>query len=221
MAKADFDLKHLFRLILNSRTYQQSCIARSAHSDAESLFACYPVRRLDAEVLIDALCRVSGTGESYSSAIPEPFTYIPEDDPTIELADGSISSGFLEMFGRPPRDTGLDSERSNEPTDEQRLHLLNSTHVQRKIEQSGRLQSIPVIARGDRAETIRLVYLNILSRYPTPAEADAAAKYFEGAKVSATQALNDLAWASSTPRSSCTGTDVARRRCGAIDGYAR
>ena len=51
-----WDLKHIYRLILNSRTYQQSPIPRSSHPDAESLFACYPVRRLDAEVLIDALC---------------------------------------------------------------------------------------------------------------------------------------------------------------------
>jgi hypothetical protein len=195
LVTSGFDMKHMLRLILNSRAYQQSCIAQSSHPQAEALFAYYPVRRLDAEVLIDALCRVSGTSESYSSPIPEPFTYIPEDDPTIELADGSISSGFLEMFGRPPRDTGLQSERSNEPTDEQRLHLLNSTHVQRKIEQSGRLQAIPVLAGGDRAEIIRLVYLNVLSRFPTDQEAAAAEKYFRTGAVTATQGLNDLAWA--------------------------
>jgi hypothetical protein len=105
-AATGYDPKVLFRLITNSRTYQQSSIPRSEHSDAESLFAFYPVRRVEAEVLIDALCRISGTSEEYMSPIPEPFTFIPASSKTITLADGSITSKFLEMFGRPPRDTG-------------------------------------------------------------------------------------------------------------------
>ena len=76
----------------------------------------YPLRRLEAEVLIDALDQITGTTEQYSSAIPEPFTFIPEDQRSIALPDGSITSSFLELFGRPPRDTGLESERNNRPT---------------------------------------------------------------------------------------------------------
>ena len=67
------------------------------------------------------------------SAIPEPFTFIPNDQRTIMLGDGSITSAFLEMFGRPPRDTGLELERSNDPTASQKLHLLNSSHIRNKI----------------------------------------------------------------------------------------
>ena len=54
----------------------------------------------DAEVLIDALCWIAGDGESYWSPIPEPFTFIPEHQRSIALADGSITSPFLELFGR-------------------------------------------------------------------------------------------------------------------------
>ena len=93
-------------------------------------------------MLIDALSQITGTTEKYSSAIPEPFTFIPENQRSIALPDGSITSSFLEMFGRPPRDTGLESERNNRPTAAQRLHLLNSSHIQRKIEQSPKLQSL-------------------------------------------------------------------------------
>jgi len=61
LVAAGYDLKHVFRLILNSRTYQQSMIAQGNQAKAESLSACYPVRRLDAEVLIDALdCWIRG-----------------------------------------------------------------------------------------------------------------------------------------------------------------
>jgi len=195
LVKADYDLRHIYRLILNSRTYQQSSIPRSNHPDAEALFACYPVRQLDAEVLIDVLCWISGTAESYSSAIPEPFTFIPEENRTIELADGSITSQFLEMFGRPARDTGLESERNNQSTDAQRLHLLNSTHVQKKIEGSKRINRLIRTAKGNRRMLINMTYLNILSRYPTKKELAVAEQYFQTEGTNLRQATHDLAWA--------------------------
>ena len=195
LVKVDYDLRHLYRLILNSRTYQQSSIPGSDHPEAGALFAHYLVRRLDAEVLIDGLCQVFGGGEGYTSAIPEPFTFIPENQRTIGLADGSISSQFLEMFGRPARDTGLESERDNQPTDAQRLHLLNSSHVQRKIERSWRLRRLTGAARGNRARLIHTIYMHILSRHPTPDELVAAQAYFQTGGLKPNQAAHDLAWA--------------------------
>ncbi len=192
---AQYDLRHVYRLILNSRTYQQSSIPRTREAKAETLFACYPVRRLEAEVLIDALNAITGTGEGYTSAIPEPFSFIPDDLRTITLADGSITSSFLEMFGRPARDTGLESERNNQPTDAQRLHLLNSTQVQQKIERSVWLRKLVRTARWDVPGVIQTIYLTILSRYPTRAEQDIAEKYIRTSGLGADQAANDLAWA--------------------------
>ncbi len=113
----------------------------------------------------------------------------------IELADGSITSQFLEMFGRPSRDTGLESERNNQPTDAQRLHLLNSSHVQDKIERSSRLNGLIRTAKGNRRMLINLIYLNILSRYATQVELAAAEKYFQTKGISSRQATSDLAWA--------------------------
>jgi len=195
LVKSNYDLRHIYRLILNSRTYQQSSIPRSEHPDAKAMFAYYPVRQLDAEVLIDALCWISNTRESYSSAIPEPFSFIPEENRSIDLADGSITSQFLEMFGRPARDTGLESERGSQPTDAQRLHLLNSSHVQDKIERSWRLRGIIRNAKNNRQMLINMIYLNILSRFPTQAELTAAKTYFQTKGINAGQATNDMAWA--------------------------
>ncbi len=195
LVASHYDLRHLYRLILTSRTYQQSCIPRSDDAAAESLFAGYPVRQLDAEVLIDALCWLSGTQESYSSLIPEPFTYIPEEQRTIELADGSITSQFLEMFGRPARDTGLEAERSSQPTDAQRLHMLNSSQIQRKIESSWRLKGIARLAGQNPRLAISSVYAMVLSRYPTPVESMAAQKYLQAGAADPQGAMVDLAWA--------------------------
>lgn len=195
LIRSRYDLKAVFRLILNSRTYQQSSIPQSTHPDAAAMFACYSVRRLDAEVLVDALNKIFGGGEAYSSAIPEPFSYIPDYERTIDLADGSVTSEFLETFGRPARDTGLETERNNQPTDAQRLHMLNSTHVQRKIQQSWRTRRWSEMARKDRVGAIRLIYLNILSRYPTPEELSAAEQYFKAGGSRPDDAVQDVAWA--------------------------
>ncbi len=192
---ADWDLRHLFRLITNSRTYQQSPIAQSDHPDAEAMFACYPVRRLDAEVLIDALDWIGGTGQSYQSPIPEPFTWVPEEQRSITLADGSITSTFLQMFGRPPRDTGLESERSTNITDAQRLYMLNSSDVYRRINDSIILRRLAIEAGGDRAELIRGVYITLLSREPTPDELTRAEAYWATPGLGPEQAATDLAWA--------------------------
>ena len=195
LVAAEYDLRHIYRLILNSRTYQQSSIARSDRPGAEALFAYYPIRRLDAEVLIDALNWLGGTGESYSSAIPEPFTYIPEDHRSIALADGSITSSFLQTFGRPERDTGMESERSNQLTDAQRLYLLNSADVHRRIAGSPRLRRIVSRAGGNRAELIRGLYMMLLSREPTLGELAAAEEYWHTPGLGSRGAATDLAWA--------------------------
>jgi hypothetical protein len=191
---AKYDIHELFRLILNSRTYQQSSIPRNTHQDAEAMFACYPVRRMDAEVLVDALNWLCDTGERYSSAIPEPFTFIPENQRTIKLADGSITSPFLEMFGRPARDTGLESERNNQPTTAQRLHLLNASTIQKKIQNSQRLRRIFQRKRRKPRETIESIYLTILSRRPTQEEIAAIVQYFTDSSYTRKQAASDLVW---------------------------
>jgi len=195
LVQSGYDLQHIYRLILNSRTYQQSSIPHKSNADAETLFACYPVRQLEAEVLIDVLCRISGTQESYSSPIPEPFTFIPEEQRTIDLADGSITSQFLEMFGRPSRDTGLMSERSDQPTEAQRRHMLNSSHIQTKLERGWRIRNLVRQARGNQKQLTNSLYLNVLSRFPTEAEQQTVQAYFKTEGINTNQAANDLVWA--------------------------
>ncbi len=190
-----YDLKHLFRLILNSQTYQLSSIPASTKPGAEANFAFYPMRRLEAEVLIDALCTITGTTEEYESPIPEPFTFIPKDARSIELPDGSISSSFLELFGRPPRDTGIDSERSNRVTAQQRLHLLNSSHIRRKIEQSQKLSMAMAAGKKNPRDAVSRIYLTVLSRFPTEEEGRALRQYADAGTAKGRDVMIDLVWA--------------------------
>jgi hypothetical protein len=189
LVNSGYDLRHLFSIILNSNTYQQQSQPRASLPDATRWFARYPLRRLDAEVLLDALCDFSGHHDTYSSQIPEPFTFIPTKNRNIALTDGSITSPFLKMFGRPGRDTGLESERTRGITKDQRLHLINSSHVFNKINRSEK--AFHSSKRPDHA--LNQLYLTILSRYPTEKERAVAAAYMKTAR--GRSGKQDLLWA--------------------------
>jgi len=171
-----YDLKRFYRLILNSSTYQLSSLPRSNVPQAEANFASYSPRRLDAEVLIDAINAITGTSDLYTSPIPEPFTYIPRDKPAIAIADGSITSPFLTLFGRSARATGMENERINKPVPAQWLHMLNSSHVQQKLDQGPKLKAIFESGRKPN-EIVEELYLTVLSRFPTADEVRIAEEY--------------------------------------------
>lgn len=190
-----YDTRHVFRLILNSRTYQQTSRPPSApRADPEALFAVYPIRPLGAEALIDAINRATGSTDLYTSPIPEPYTFVPESYAAISLSDGSITSPFLELFGRSARATGLESERTVRPSAAQRMHLLNSSHIQDKIRNSARLGAILASGRS-RREMVEEVYLTVLSRYPTMQEIREAEAYANLGVARGREAWNDLMWA--------------------------
>ena len=194
LVSSGYDLKALKRQIFTSTTYQFSSIPRSRGPEARAAFASYLLRRMEAEVLIDALNGITGTSELYTSAVPEPFTYIPHDMSAVALADGSITSSFLTLFGRSSRSTGMEAERVNELGSSQWLHMLNSAAIQSKLENGPKLAAM-LSAGGTTREIAERLYLAILSRFPTDMDIEAVEEY---AKTGATQGRDlwiDVAWA--------------------------
>ncbi len=206
-----YDLKHIYRLILNSNTYQLDSQPNAWNAKDETGFSRYRLRRLDAEVLLDAINRITWGGEKYVSPIPEPFTVLPSDQRAITLADGSMESPFLELFGRPPRNTSFESERTATPSVFQAQHLLNAGHIQKKIESSKILRQLaagpvppgasgkktppPEIVRPLNPKLVEELYLRILSRFPSDEEKQAAETYLASEKRKAAESVYDLAWA--------------------------
>jgi hypothetical protein len=188
-----YDLKHLYHFVLTSQTYQFSTSAKGDGDKIEAQFGAYPVRRLDAEVLIDAINAITGTHDLYTSPIPEPFTYIPPDQPAIALADGSITSPFLALFGRSARATGMANEKNSKPVAAQWLHTLNSSHIQKKLESSDKLRQL-LEARQKPEQTLEELYLTVLSRRPAPAEVELALRYAKGGTLKRNDWI-DLTWA--------------------------
>jgi hypothetical protein len=139
-------------------------------------------------VLIDVLNQVTGTSEEYFSIIPEPYTYRPEEQRAVAMADASITSTFLEKFARSTRDAGLESDLSNRATAAQRLHMLNSSHMLRKLELAPKLRVL-LGSNARKPEAVRELYLTMLSRLPTDEE-------LQTIQVEAERGLRrrDLAW---------------------------
>ncbi len=188
-----YNLKHLRRLIFTSTTYQLSPIPRSERADAAANFASYQLQRVGAEVLNDAINQITGSTDLYTSAVPEPFTYIPKNMNAVELADGSISSSFLTLFGRSARATGMENERVNELVSRQWLYMLNSSQVQNKLQSGPKLAAI--ISSGKPQEIAERLYLTILSRFPTDADVKAVEEYAKSGVSRGRNLWIDLAWA--------------------------
>ncbi len=192
LVDSEYDLQYVLRLILESRTYQQSCVPRSETS--VSPFSAYQMRPLEAEVLADALRDLVGIRFQYTSPIPEPFTFIPRDTRSISLADASITSPFLESFGRPSRDSGRLSERSEESTAAQRLYLLNSEDIHTHLNGKKLMQLLGKSAKNP-SEWVDALYLSILSRKPTQAERREIFALRKGQGGKGRRVFVDLAWA--------------------------
>lgn len=127
----------------------------------------FPARRLDAEVLDDAICSLTGSMRSFSSIAPEPFSFLPPARKSILVEDGSISSAFLLLFGRPARDSGLLEERDNRITAKQRLYLYNSSKLWREL---GTMVRTPEFRELSHQDQIIDLYYRFLGRPPVKDE---------------------------------------------------
>ena len=174
----NYSTRALYKLILNSRAWQADWRCPPGKlSLYEKHLAVYPVRRLESEVINDVLGKLTGGYERFVSVIPEPFTFIPYGSSAVSLADGSMSTGTLDKFGRSPRDSGKIAERNNNFTGAQRLHLMNSGVLFRRITQLPNR-----VFRNRRLnwdQQLDLAWLTLLSRYPTAAERRAARRYLK------------------------------------------
>ena len=122
----DFDLRNLMRKILNSHTFQLSSTPTELNYSDNQSYSHYLVRRLPAEVMLDAICHVTG--------VPEKYAGHPQGTRAIELWDNQLPSYFLDTFGRSLRESPCECGGSGDPTIAQALHLLNAPEIEKKIQ---------------------------------------------------------------------------------------
>jgi hypothetical protein len=155
-----FDLKHLMRTILNSRTYQLSSATHPGNVDDTRSYSHFYARRLQAEVMLDALCQATG--------VPEQFDGYAVGIRVNQMPETALKTYFLPLFGKSERVTACACESKDEVTMPQLLNLQNGQTVIYKINDGrGRLNKmLRDKSWTDDAVTDEL-YLATLSR-PAP-----------------------------------------------------
>lgn len=192
--KSGFDVRALARQILLSEAFTRSTLRAGNNVSDTRYWSHYPLSRLTAEQICDAICDITETSDKYSSRAPEPFTNFPAGTHSNEVCDGSITTPQLDIFGRPSRDVALESGRDNSVNSKQMLYLLNSTDIQEKLKES------PYIQRISRSGSLRdmadCIYLRVLSRHATPQELDVFEKWAKSACYNVKRdAAESLVWA--------------------------
>ncbi len=187
-----YDLKHFIRLILQSRTYELSGTPNETNKEDRINYSRNWPRRLDAEVLLDAISRVSGVDEDFVIHHFVGGGVEPPGTRAIHVPAEITPSHFLNVFGRP----GLRETmpvRNLEPNLGQALHMLvGSTYSDKISREGGRLDGLLKKGASDR-EIVEEFYLAALSRFPTKQEVAGLEKAI-GQSSSRRKAMKALVW---------------------------
>ncbi|MBM3457404.1 MAG: DUF1553 domain-containing protein [Armatimonadetes bacterium] len=223
LAEHKFDLKHLHRTILNSRTYQQSSKPNQYNRQDTTNFARFYPKRLMAEQLYDSISQATGVFLTPPAALigrmrqPRPFLALAPNNPLFrDLADamperpmrvmqlplvsgpnqraGTPLAQFLNTFGKPAREVVCECERSADGNINQALALINGEEVNQKIDAPfGRVQFLLRNPRLSEAQIIEELYLASLSRRPDSREIEEAMALIRAAG-NRSEGVEDLAW---------------------------
>ena len=198
----NFDIRHIERVILRSRTYQTSAEPNESNrNDRRNFSRSYP-RRMMAEVVVDVINSALAAKDRFDRDAPE-------GSQAIEVAASRVQDGNLRyafrIFGRPARTAVCDCERSSNASLPQTLYLMTDNNIMRKI-QDGRLKSL--LAQNDRLKKLRNneaadeeveqviheLFLATFTRFPEPAEQQSAMFHVQESD-DRQKALTDVVWA--------------------------
>ncbi|HWC97952.1 MAG TPA: DUF1553 domain-containing protein [Candidatus Sulfopaludibacter sp.] len=192
-----YDVQRLIRTIMNSSTYQLSSEANATNQADNTFYSKHIIRRLPAEVILDAMSQVTGS--------PTAFSGYPAGTRALQLPDTQVKSDFLTSFGRPPRISCDAAERASDATIAQALAVINGDTLNKKLSApDGTIALFLKLGLSDR-RMLEFMYLSAFSRYPTDAERTAMNDALEKAKPlkgteearrdAHRQALEDMVWA--------------------------
>lgn len=170
--RSGFDIKHLIRTICNSRVYQSSIKTNQWNADDLINFSHAIPRRLTAEQLMDALSRATGSMQRYPG--------VPAGFRAVQLPDSTVAAGgFLDLLGRPPRESPCECERSSTVSLSQTLNLINSPTILDAIaDKRGRIARLIEKDPSER-QIIEEMFLAALCRFPTEKEIKQALPLFD------------------------------------------
>ncbi len=174
--KSGFNTRELMRTICKSRTYQHSIRVNDWNADDEINYSRALPRRLPAEVLYDAIHKVLGA----TSRLPG----LPPGARAAQLVDSNVEvpGGFLELFGKPPRESACECERSSGVMLGPVLALVNGPVISDALRDPNNRLAKLVASEPDDAKVIHEIFLAILCRPPTPTELEMALQTMRSAE---------------------------------------
>lgn len=160
----NYDIRHIERVILLSRTYQLSSKANATNKLDKSNYARSYVRPMMAEAVIDVLNSALGSTEKWPAEVRAGSKAVEVG--ASQFQNPQLSYAFR-IFGRPPRTTACDCERAMEPALPQTLYLMTDPLLQAKLNApTGRLQQLIKSEKSD-TEALEELFLATLGRRPT------------------------------------------------------
>jgi len=180
------DLKRLIRSICNSSAYQRSLDAGQWNEDDTINFSHALPRRLSAEQLYDSIIQAAGA--------PRALPGVPAGFRAAELPDPQVEVAFLDMFGRAPRESPCECERTSDVSLGQTLNMVNGSTIADAISHPQGLIARSLAANIGTDALIDTIYLSVLCRKPAAEELSQAQAYFSSAS-SPKEAAEDLMWA--------------------------
>jgi WD40 repeat protein/mono/diheme cytochrome c family protein len=184
--ESGFDVRKLVRQICTSRTYQLSFRTHKWNFDDTINYSHALPRRLPAEVLFDAVFRVTGSTPNFPGA--------PAGTRAAQLPDSAldVSSGLLANLGRPPRESACECERSNEIRLGSVMALLSGPTISSAINDPKNAIAGLATKETDDRKLIGEIFLRVLNRPATEKEIDAALKTIAGMDAEHKQLAADL-----------------------------
>jgi Protein of unknown function (DUF1553) len=203
-----YDVKHLMKTIMRSAAYQRSSKPLPGNAAEDRFYSRYLVRRLSAEVILDAYSQVTGVATPFtelnSRARDSTMGYggFPLGTRALQLPDSLVTSRFLDAFGRPERAQTCSCERSQDASVGQALHLNNGGTLNEKLRGKGSRVAQWLTAKVSDEQAVKDLYLLALCREPTTAELASFKKLLAEATTDTgrREALEDLFWAVLTSR---------------------
>ncbi|MFT7639235.1 MAG: hypothetical protein ACI9G1_000966 [Pirellulaceae bacterium] len=192
--ESGYDMKWLHRTIANSDTYQRSWRTNDSNRTDERNFSRAVIRRLPAEVAIDAITQATANDKTAMRLATVGDGRTIGDHPRSYQARGVDYSSLI--FGKPLRTTNCDCERQDEPTLIQALYIRNDQELLDWLDrQDGWLKQIELSKEEiDERDLIRSAYLRTVSRNPSDTELEESAKHIKESE-STIDGLRDLMWA--------------------------
>ncbi len=159
-----FDVQATMKAICKSRVYQHSISTNKWNADDELNYSHALARRLPAEVLFDAIFRATGS----TPKLPG----LPAGARAAQLIDSNvpIPGGFLEIFGKPPRESACECERSSGMMLGPVLNMVNGPVVGEALRDPANNIAKVVAAEKDDRKVVEEIFVMILCRKPTEKE---------------------------------------------------